>query len=81
MIWESFNKSFKGQTFVISYKNRPKRTGYNRNVMREIARSVNPITANFASLLDCTPVGRASDSVIVSCLVIRVEQVALVWFL
>ena len=44
---------------------RYKRIGYNTNVIRQSACSViNPITANnFASLFNCTPVGRASDSV------------------
>ena len=45
---------------------RYKRTGYNINIMRQSACLVfNPITVNnFASLFDCTPVGRASDSMI-----------------
>ena len=39
--------------------------GYNINIMRQSACLVfNPITVNnFASLFNCTPVGRASDSV------------------
>ena len=43
---------------------RYKRIGYNINIMRQSARLVfNPITVNnFASLFNCTPVGRASDS-------------------
>ena len=43
---------------------RYERTGYNINVMRQSACLVfNPITVNnFASLFNCTPVGRASDS-------------------
>ena len=43
---------------------RYKRTGYNINIMRQSACLVfNPITVNnFASLFNCTPVGRASDS-------------------
>ena len=45
---------------------RYKRIGYNINIMRQSACLVfNPITVNnFASLFNCTPVGRASDSVI-----------------
>ena len=44
---------------------RYKRIGYNINIMRQSACLVfNPITVNnFASLFNCTPVGRASDSV------------------
>ena len=44
---------------------RYKRIGYNINVMRQSAYLViNPITVDgFASLFNCTPVGRASDSV------------------
>ena len=43
---------------------RYKRIGYNINIMRQSACLVfNPITVNnFASLINCTPVGRASDS-------------------
>ena len=43
---------------------RYKRIGYNINIMRQSACLVfNPITVNnFASLFNCTPVGRASDS-------------------
>ena len=43
---------------------RYKRIGYNINIMRQFACLVfNPITVNnFASLFNCTPVGRASDS-------------------
>ena len=43
---------------------RYKRIGYNINIMRQSACLVfNPITGNnFASLFNCTPVGRASDS-------------------
>ena len=45
---------------------RYKRIGYNINIMRQSACLVfNPITVNnFASLFNCTPVGRASDSMI-----------------
>ena len=44
---------------------RYKRIGYNINIMRQSACLVfNPVTVNnFASLFNCTPVGRASDSV------------------
>ena len=43
---------------------RYKRIGYSINIMRQSACLVfNPITVNnFASLFNCTPVGRASDS-------------------
>ena len=43
---------------------RYKRIGYNIDIMRQSACLVfNPITVNnFASLFNCTPVGRASDS-------------------
>ena len=43
---------------------RYKRIGYNINIMRQSACLVfNPITVNnFASLFNCTPVGRESDS-------------------
>ena len=43
---------------------RYKRIGCNINIMRQSACLVfNPITvSNFASLFNCTPVGRASDS-------------------
>ena len=45
---------------IISYK----RIGYNINTMRQSAcLLVNPVTVNnFASLFNCTPVGRASGS-------------------
>ena len=41
-----------------------KRIGYNINIMQQSTCLVfNPITVNnFASLFNCTPVGRASDS-------------------
>ena len=44
---------------------RYKRFGYNLNVMRQSACLViNPITVNgYAALFNCTPVDRASDSV------------------
>ena len=54
--------------FSDQFKNiieRYKRIGYNINIMRQSACLVfNPVTVNnFASLLNCTPVGRASDSI------------------
>ena len=53
-----FSDQFK--TIIVRYK----RIGYNINIMRQSACLVfNPITVNnFASLFNCTPVGRASDS-------------------
>ena len=47
---------------------RYKRIGYNINIIRHSACLVfNPITVNnFASLFICTPVGRASDSMMAS---------------
>ena len=47
--------------FIVRYK----RIGYNINIMRLSMQTVafNPITVNnFASLFNCKPVGRASDS-------------------
>ena len=54
-----FSDQFK---IIVRYK----RIGYNINIMRQSACLVfNPITVNnFASLFSCTPVGRASDSMI-----------------
>ena len=48
------------RTIIVRYK----RIGYNKNIMRQSACLVfNRITINnFASLFNCTPVGRASDS-------------------
>ena len=48
------------QKIIIRYK----RIGYYVNVMRQSAcLAFNPITVNdYASLINCTPVGRASDS-------------------
>ena len=48
------------RTIIVRYK----RIGYNINIMRQSARLVfNPITVNnSASLFNCTPVGRTSDS-------------------
>ena len=53
------NQAYTG--IIVRYK----RIGYNINIMRQSACLVfNPITVNnFASLFNCTPVGRASDSV------------------
>ena len=53
-----FSDQFK--KIIVRYK----RIGYNINIMRQSACLVfNPITVNnFASLFKCTPVGRASDS-------------------
>ena len=53
-----FSDQFK--TIIVRYK----RTGYNINIMRQSACLVfNPITVNnFASLFNCTQVGRGSDS-------------------
>ena len=53
--------------FLISLEKiimRYKRIGYNLNVMRQSARLViNPITVDgYAALFNCTPVDRASDS-------------------
>ena len=52
--WDQFRK------IIVRYK----RIGYNINIMRQSACLVfNPITVkNFDSLFNCTPVGRASDS-------------------
>ena len=46
------------------YLLRYKRIGYNLNIMRQSAYLVfNPITVdNYAAFFNCTPVGRASDS-------------------
>ena len=53
-----FSDQFK--KIIVRYK----RIGYNINIMRQSACLVfNPITVNnFASLFNCTPVGRESDS-------------------
>ena len=53
-----FSDQFK--KIIVRYK----RIGYNINIMRQSACLVfNPITVNnFASLFNCTPVGRASNS-------------------
>ena len=53
-----FSDQFK--KIIVRYK----RIGYNINIMRQSACLVfNPVTVNnFASLFNCTPVGRESDS-------------------
>ena len=59
---DAFEPEFYGQfrKIIVRYK----RIGYNINIMRQSACLVfNPITVNnFASVFNCTPVGRASDS-------------------
>ena len=58
---EAFNDfSFQFRKIVTRYK----RIGYNLNVMRQSSCLVfNPITVdNYAAFFNCTPVGRASDS-------------------
>ena len=57
-----FSDQFK--KIIVRYK----RIGYNINILRQSACLVlNPITVNnFASLFNCTPVGRASDSMMAS---------------
>ena len=63
-----FKKKYEGRAdFSDQFRKiivRYKRIGYNINIMRQSACLVfNPITVNnFASLFNCTPVGRASDS-------------------
>ena len=56
--WVVFSDQFR--KIIVRYN----RIGYNINIMRQSACLVfNPITVNnFASLFNCTPVGRASDS-------------------
>ena len=56
--WADFSDQFR--KIIVRYK----RIGYNINIMRQSACLVfNPITVNnFASLFNCTPVGRGSDS-------------------
>ena len=55
-----FDFSDQFRKIIVRYK----RIGYNINIMRQSACLVfNPITVNnFASLFNCTPLGRASDS-------------------
>ena len=66
--WSVSISSLEGRAdFSDQFRNiivRYKRIGYNINIMRQSACLVfNPITVNnFASLFNCTPVGRASDS-------------------
>ena len=59
-----FSDQFKKKIYIYIYIVRYKRIGYNINIMRQSACLVfNPITVNnFASLFNCTSVGRASDS-------------------
>ena len=54
--------AFQTPKIIVRYK----RIGYNMNIIRQsVCLVFNPITVNnFASLFNCTPVGRASDSVI-----------------
>ena len=56
----NFEKPFQFRKIITRYR----RTGYNLNVMRQSACLVfNPITVdNYAAFFNCTPVGRASDS-------------------
>ena len=56
--WADFSDQFR--KVILRYK----RIGHNINVMRQSACLViNPLTVDsFASLFNCTPVGRASDS-------------------
>ena len=56
--------SYQFRKIIICYK----RIRYNINIMRQSAcLVVNPTTVNnFASLFNCTPVGRASDSMMAS---------------
>ena len=58
--WASECSKAFGSTIIV----RNKRIGHNINILRQSACLVfNPITVNnFASLFNCTPVGRASDS-------------------
>ena len=57
-VFEDF--SFQFRTIITRYR----RIGYNLNVMRQSACLVfNPIMVdNYAAFFNCTPVGRASDS-------------------
>ena len=61
-LMRNFDSDFSDQfrKIIVRYK----RIGYNTNIMQQSACLVfNPITDdNFASLFKCTPVGRASDS-------------------
>ena len=73
--WSLLLKGFKGSScgqrnsllFQVDHKIMCyKRIGYNINIMRQSACLVfNPVSVNnFTSLFNCTPVGRASDSMI-----------------
>ena len=67
MVTYKFKKNVGKADFSDQFRNisvRYKRIGYNINMMRQSACLVfNPITVNsFASIFNCTPVGRASDS-------------------
>ena len=62
-----FKKLIGSNDFSFQFRNiitRYRRIGYNLNVMRQSACLVfNPITVdNYAAFFNCTPVGRASDS-------------------
>ena len=62
-----FNKLIGNNEFSFQFRkiiSRYRRIGYNLNVMRQSACLVfNPITVdNYAAFFNCTPVGRASDS-------------------
>ena len=67
-----FSDQFK--KIIVRYK----RIGYNINIMRQSACLVfNPITVNnFASLFNCTPVGRVSDSMMAP----RYKAIYFSWF-
>ena len=58
-----YNFSFQFRKIITRYR----RIGYNLNVMQQSASLVfNPIMVdNYAAFFNCTPVGRASDSMIV----------------
>ena len=62
MITSRTDFSYQLRKVTIRYK----RIGYNLNVMRQFACLViNPVTADsFAVLFNCTPVDRASDSMV-----------------
>ena len=59
MRWTNFSDQFR--KIIIRHK----RIGYDSNVMRQsVCLMVNPITVDkFAALFNCTPVDRASDSI------------------
>ena len=63
-----FKKLIGREAFSFQFRKtitRYRRTGYNLNVMRQLACLVfNPIMVdNYAVFFNCTPVGRASDSI------------------